>query len=138
MQSHDFLTPFRGKLLIKSKQFKDYVTSNIIDKQSTNNSKCFKTAQCHSEIYKNSFFPRTIINWNHLGDSIVRTDTVDGHSGTNILPSSLPVASTLKGPATYSSRSRSSLPMKVYKANFPTCENTQNGEKQIFLNCVYI
>ena len=41
MQSHDFLTPVRGKRLIKSKQYTDCVTSNIIDKQSTNNSKCF-------------------------------------------------------------------------------------------------
>ena len=38
MQSHGFLTPVRGKRLIKSKQYTDCVTSNIIDKQSTNNS----------------------------------------------------------------------------------------------------
>ena len=77
MQSHDFLTPVRGKRLIISKQYTDCVTSNTIDKQSTNNSKCFKTAQCKTDIYKNSFFPRTIIDWNHLDDNIVRTETVD-------------------------------------------------------------
>ena len=77
MQSHDFLTPVRGKRLIKSKQYTDCVTSNIIDKQSTNNSKCFKTVQCITEPYKNSFFPRTIIDWNHLDDNIVRAETVD-------------------------------------------------------------
>ena len=63
MQSHDFLTPVRGKRLIKSKQYTDCVTSNIIDKQSTNNSKCFKTVQCKTESYKNSFFSRIIIDW---------------------------------------------------------------------------
>ena len=77
MQSHDFLTPVRGKRLIKSKQYTDCVTSNIIDKQSTNNSKCFKTVQCITEPYKNSFFPRTIIDWNHLDNNIVRAETVD-------------------------------------------------------------
>ena len=77
MQSLDFLTPVRGKRLIKSKQFKDCNTSNIIDRQSTNNSKCFKLTQCHSEIYKNSFFPRIIIDWNHLDNNIVRADTAD-------------------------------------------------------------
>ena len=78
MQSHDYLTPIRGKRLIKPKVYTDCVTSNIIDKQSTNNSKCLKTLQCTSEIYKYSFFPRTIIDWNHLDDNIVRVDTVDG------------------------------------------------------------
>ena len=78
MQSHDFLTPIRGKRHIKSKQHTDCVTSNIIDKQSTNNSKCFKIIQCNSETYKNSFFPRIIIEWNHLDDNFVRADTVDG------------------------------------------------------------
>ena len=88
MQSHDFLTPVLGKRLMKSKQYTDCVTSNIIDKQSTNNCKCFKTVQCKTEIFKNSFFPRTqnivsqffprtIIDWNHLDDNIVRAETVD-------------------------------------------------------------
>ena len=78
MQSHDFFTPVRGKRLIKSKQYTDCVTSNIIDKQSTNNSKCcFKTVQCKTEIHKNSFFPRTIIDWNHFDDNIVHAETVD-------------------------------------------------------------
>ena len=79
MQSHDFLTPIRGNCHIKSKQYTDCVTSNTIDKQSTNNStcKCFKIFQCNSETYKNSFFPRTIVDWNHLANNFVRTDTVD-------------------------------------------------------------
>ena len=56
MQSHNFLTPVRGKRLVKAKKFTDCVTKNIIDSQSTNNSKCFRTVQCNSDIYKNSFF----------------------------------------------------------------------------------
>ena len=78
MQSHDFLTHVRGKRrLIISNQYTDCVTSNNIDKQSTNNSKCFKTAQWKTEIYKNSFFSRTSIDWNQLDDDIVHAETVD-------------------------------------------------------------
>ena len=77
MQSHDFLTPVRGKRLVKAKKVTDCVTKNIIDSQSTNNSKCFRTVQCNSDTYKNSFFPKTIIDWNHLEEDLVRTEIVD-------------------------------------------------------------
>ena len=87
MQSHDYLTPIRGKRLIKPKVYTDCVTSNIIDKQSTNNSKCFKTLQCTSEIYKYSFFPRTIIDWNHLDDNIFKKG--EKYDAANYRPVSL-------------------------------------------------
>ena len=70
MQSHDYLTPIRGQRPIKPKGY--------TDKQPTNHTKCFKTLQCTSDIYKYSFFPRTIIDWNHLDHNIVRPDRVDG------------------------------------------------------------
>ena len=38
-------------------------------KQSTSNSKCVKIMRCN--IYKNSFVPRTISDWNSLPDSLV-------------------------------------------------------------------
>ena len=109
MQSNDFLTPVRGKRLSRSKHYTDCVTSNIIDKQSTNNSKCFKTVQCKTEIYKNSFFSRNIIDWNHLDQIILcgqKKLTALGKLsiiGTSkLLFSQLsPVASPLKGPAMY-------------------------------------
>ena len=88
--------PCPGKTSYKMQTANDCVTSNLIDKQSTNNSKYFKTVQCKKEIHRNSFFPRTIIDWNHLEDNIVRADTVDSRYSL----SSLPVASTLKDPAT--------------------------------------
>ena len=50
LQIHDYLTPVRGKRQIKSRQFKDCVTHNIIDSQATNNSRCFKTVQCKTEL----------------------------------------------------------------------------------------
>ena len=58
MQSHDILTPVWGKRLVKAKKFTDCVTKNITDSQSTNNSKCFRTVQCNSDIYKNSILSK--------------------------------------------------------------------------------
>ena len=74
---HDYLTQIRNKRQIKSKQFTDCITQNIIDKQSTNNSKCFKPTQCNSVLFRNSFFPTTVIDWNHLEDSVVNQKAYD-------------------------------------------------------------
>ena len=73
-----YLTPFGGKHLIKSRKFKDCVTHNIIDSQATYNSRCFKTVECKTELLRSSFFPKTIIDWNHVEDCIVRAETVNG------------------------------------------------------------
>ena len=67
----DYLTPLRNKCQIKSKKFTDFVSSNIVVNQSTNNSKCFKPIQCNSNSFWSSFFSKTLIYWNHLGDSVV-------------------------------------------------------------------
>ena len=75
LQIHDYLTPVRGKRQIKSRQLKDYVTHNIIDSQASG---CFKTLQCKTELFRNSFFPKTIIDWNHLEECVVRAETVNG------------------------------------------------------------
>ena len=77
VQSHDFLTPVRGKRLIKAKQYTDRISKNIIDNQVTNNSKCFRPVRCNSDNYRYSFFPRTIIDWNYLDEDLVRAKTVD-------------------------------------------------------------
>ena len=91
---HDYLTQIRNKRQIKSKQFTDCITQNIIDKQSTNNSKCFKPIQCNSVLFRNSLFPRTVIDWNHLEDSVVCKDSKQLQEscfslGLNSHPSSL-------------------------------------------------
>ena len=40
-------------------------------KQRTSNSKCVNIMRCNTNIYKNSFVPRTISDWNSLPDSLV-------------------------------------------------------------------
>ena len=58
LQTHDYLTPVCGKRQIKSRQLKDCDTHNIIDRQVTNNSRCFKTVQCNSELLKKHSFSK--------------------------------------------------------------------------------
>ena len=99
LQIHDYLTPDRGKRQFKTRQFKDCVTHNIIDSQTTNNCRCFKIVQCKTELFRNSFFPKTIIYWNHLEDCVVRAETVNGFR-TNYHSQLSPVTFMLKGPAT--------------------------------------
>ena len=116
---HEYLTPIRNKRQIRSKQFTDCVSSNSIDNQSTNNSKCFKPIQCRSELFRNSFFPKTVIDWNHVEDSVVCVETVNSFRkscfslGLIFLPALSPVASMLKGPETYLSGSRSPLAYRL-------------------------
>ena len=57
---HDYyLTPVREKRRIVPKTFTDFITDNIIDRQTVSNSRCFKPVQCKTELYKQSFFPKT-------------------------------------------------------------------------------
>jgi hypothetical protein len=72
-----YVTPVRGKRNIKPKRDPDFQTKNIVEDLARNNSRCFtmpplpgtKTAQ--SPVYKNSFFPRTLREWNALDDNTV-------------------------------------------------------------------
>ena len=75
---YDYLTTVRAnKRRVKARTFSDYNSDNIVEKQTINNYKCFNNIQRERSQYKNSFFPRTIIDWNHLDDSVVHSKTVD-------------------------------------------------------------
>jgi len=87
--------------------FKDHVTSNILDSQVTNNSRCFRIPPSKSEPYRHSFFERTIIDWNHLEDDSGRTvewsvpETLSEQSvllvaGLPLSPLSLPLSHPLR------------------------------------------
>ena len=61
----------------------------------------FRTVQYNSENYKISFSPRTFKDWGHLDDEDALRLLTYPSLELTFLPSSLPVASTLKGPVTY-------------------------------------
>jgi hypothetical protein len=78
--SEDYLKETRNKRKRKAKQYEGFETSNIIDRQTVNNSRSFELIQCKTDIRKNSFFSKTIVDWNHLEDSVVCAKTAEGFS----------------------------------------------------------
>ena len=74
----EFFQPTRQKRQIRAKTYTNFVTSNIKDSQVTYNNRSYKVDQCKTEQYRNSFFVRTAIQWNHLENSVVHTETVEG------------------------------------------------------------
>jgi hypothetical protein len=76
--SEDFLKETRNKRKRKAIQYEGFETSNIIDRQTVNNSRAFELIQCKTDIRKNSFFSKTIVDWNHLEDSVVCAKTEEG------------------------------------------------------------
>jgi hypothetical protein len=78
--SEDYLKETMNKRKRKDKQYEGFETSNIIDRQTLNNSRALELIQCKTDIRKNSFFSKTIVDWNHLDDSVVCTKTVEGFS----------------------------------------------------------
>ena len=58
-----------------TKKFDDYVHKNMVANYVTNNSKCYKIPPCNNPAgpYSQSFFPRTVTEWNKLNDKTVPT-----------------------------------------------------------------
>ena len=59
-----------NKRRIKPKQFSGYISKNPVWQRCRNNSKCFDHIDSKCAQYKYSFFPRTIVDWNTLDNSI--------------------------------------------------------------------
>ena len=55
----------------------DYIVFNQ-RRTRTSNCKSIKVQTCNTDIYKNSFFPRTINDWNELSDNTVNCNSVEG------------------------------------------------------------
>ena len=74
----DFLKPAKIKRQIKGKQFKDHFSQKIIDRHIINNNRGFIEQTCKTEQLRNSFFVKTVVEWNHLATETVRAETVEG------------------------------------------------------------
>jgi hypothetical protein len=81
--SHRYLTPIRNKRHIISFisfiiiTFENFATQNIVDNLVTNNARCFVVNHAKTDIHKNSFFQKTVIDWNKLSDQQVSAPTVE-------------------------------------------------------------
>ena len=60
----DYIQPQMQRPAIQATQFKDNEHKSIVENYSTNNTKCFKPIPATTENFKNSFFVRTIYDWN--------------------------------------------------------------------------
>ena len=77
INSCDYLTPQKPKSWIKAKQFSNYQCSNLVDKNVTNNFRCFVVNNFGTAQFRHSFFVDSVIKWNHLPDSIIHAETVE-------------------------------------------------------------
>ena len=75
---NNYLEEIKKKRNIKPKQYKDFETKNIVEKYQTNNDRSFKIPEGrNTQQYKNSFFVRTVVEWNALDNEIVHAGSVD-------------------------------------------------------------
>ena len=72
-----YLQPLRPKRTIRAKQYEQYIYQNIVENSVNNNSKCFKPIQAKSDNYKNSFFVKTVLDWNKLSDTLVNSTSTE-------------------------------------------------------------
>ena len=72
-----YLTSRKPGRNIRAKHFSDFNTINIVSRSVCNNSRGFTVPSCKSDQYKNSFFVKTTLDWNHPSDSFVKCDSVE-------------------------------------------------------------
>ena len=65
---------------IQSKHFPDHVYSNYVQQLTTNNTIYFIEPTAHIEQFQNSFFVKTIVDWNQLNESQVKAETITDFS----------------------------------------------------------
>ena len=64
----DYLIPIVNKRKIKAKTFENCETKNIVKRHQNLHENCFVVPDSGTKVYENSFFPRTISDWNQLED----------------------------------------------------------------------
>ena len=62
---------------IRSKRNSDYITNNPIENYTRNNEKSIKIRTSNTNQYRNSFFIKTAVDWNHLNNPTVQSKTLE-------------------------------------------------------------
>ena len=73
----DFESKTRPKRLINSRQYSDFISQNIVENSVINNSKGLVFQRANTEPSKNSFFMKTVLDWNHLDDNTVNQSSLE-------------------------------------------------------------
>ena len=76
MPYQKFLTQQKQGRKIRSTRNSSYLTHNPVDSYIRNNDRCFLVQPCKSDQLKNSFFTRTVIDWNSLDNDIVNAKSI--------------------------------------------------------------
>ena len=71
----EYLTSLTNKRKIRAKSFHDCETRNFVTRQQILHDNCFVLPTSKTDVYKHSFFPRTISDWNQLDNT--RYSTID-------------------------------------------------------------
>ena len=82
-----YLTPHSNKRQIRAKTFTDCVSKNIVKNYETVNNRCFKVPVAITDTYRNSFFVKTVIEWNQLDDNTTSAPSLESFkSRLQLLP----------------------------------------------------
>ena len=76
LPTDNFVKLDRPKRNIKTKHFKDHITSNIVEKGTCNNTKGLELPDYKKQQYQHSFFVDIVIHWNHLPNSVVHAHSL--------------------------------------------------------------
>ena len=72
-----FLTPKPPGRKVTAKTYKDHITTNIVSNHTHNNTIPYKIPQATTPQYKNSFFVKTVIDWNHLDNTTATSTNIE-------------------------------------------------------------
>jgi len=75
--SSTYFEPVPNKRRIRATHISDFESTNIVTSHELNNNKCFSTKRGNTNIYRNSFFVRTVHDWNQLDNSTVSVTSVE-------------------------------------------------------------
>jgi len=69
----DFLTrTSTERRRVRPTTYDGYESQNILQRQANNNSRCYKVPPSKTDQFRNSFFVRTVVEWNNLPDAVVQ------------------------------------------------------------------
>ena len=72
-----YLVKSQGRI-VKPKVYSDYKVTNIVNNRTSKNTCSYKIPYTRTPQYKNSFFVRTLVEWNHLDEETAHAQTVEG------------------------------------------------------------
>ena len=74
----DFITPQKpGRHIRSTRDNSMYLSQNLVENYTRNNDRCYCVPDSHTDQYRHSYFPKTIVEWNHLDNTIVHQKSVD-------------------------------------------------------------